>query len=81
MSLHTLIQVSFTSHNATNQNSILSPYNFAIPFFITILLYHLEWLSTLIVNMCNFIGPLGDHSLCSRPIHLLLLTHVLPKDH
>ena len=68
-----MIQVSFTSHNATKHSSIMSPYNSGIPFSITILLRHLEWFSTLIVDGCSFIGSLGDHSLRSRPIHLLLL--------
>ena len=72
MSLHTMIQVSFTGHNATNYVSILSPYNFAIPFFITILLRHLEWFSTLIVDVCSFIGSLMDHSLHSRSHRLAL---------
>ena len=42
ISLYTMIQVSFTRHNATNYNAIVSPYNFPIPFTITILLRHLE---------------------------------------
>ena len=81
MNLHTLFQVSFTSCNATNHSSILSPYNSTIPFFITILCRHLEWLSTLIVDVCSFLGSLRDHSLHSRPIRLLLLLCAFPNDH
>ena len=76
-----MIQVPFTSHNATNHSSIVSPYNFAIPFYITILLRHLEWLSTLIVDACSFIGSVMDPSSRSRPICLLLLVGALPNDY
>ena len=68
-----MIQVSFTSHNATKHSSIVSPYNSAIPFSITIFLRHLEWLSTLIVDTCSFIGSLRDNSSHSKHIRLLLL--------
>ena len=81
VSLYTMIHVSFISHNVTNSSLILSPYNSAIPFFITILLRHLEWLSTLIIDACSSIGSLRDHSSRSGPIRFLLFVRALPNDH
>ena len=54
MSLHTLIQVSFTSHNATNHTSILFPYNSTITFCIIALFYHLAFLSLSIAMLHSF---------------------------
>ena len=50
MSLHTLIQIAFTTRNVTNSNLILSPN-------IVNLLVHLAGLYAAIAASCRFLKP------------------------
>ena len=50
MSLHTLIQIAFTTHNVTNYSLILSPNTVN-------LLVHLAGLYATIAASCHFLEP------------------------